>query len=63
MGEKYTGVVLEEEQWKRVLNLLNEELEVWGALSSDYAQIEIIIGVIETRTGIKKKPRPEVEKP
>jgi len=61
MGEK--GVQLPEVYWRRILNLLTEELEVWEPKNADHKRIRAMIFQIESQTGIKKKPRPEVEKP
>ena len=61
MGE--IEVRLIDPYWRRILNLLNEELDVWDKESIDYSQVYDIIVRIEMQTGIRKKPRPEVEKP
>ena len=60
MGE--IEVRLIDPYWRRILNLLNEELDVWDKESIDYSQVYDIIVRIEMQTGIRKKPRPEVEK-
>jgi len=41
--------------WKLILNLLNEELDVWEKDSSTYALITVTIRTIEYQTGIRKK--------
>ena len=49
--------------WRRILNLLNEELEVWDEKSIEHDMLTDSIFLIEKQTDIRKKPRPEVEKP
>lgn len=46
---------LSEADWKRILNLLNEELDYWERESADYATYLSMISEIERQTGIKKK--------
>ena len=49
------GVFLGKMRWRRILNLLTEELEVWEPTSGDCADILATILMIETQTGIRKK--------
>jgi len=64
MGEKSFAVMLDKSEWRRILNLLTEELDVWEPSSTEYRKLIFTIWKITDSTGIQKKIRPsEVEKP
>jgi len=49
------SVQLPEGEWRRILNLLDEELGVWEAESEESIRILRTMRVIESQTGIRKK--------
>ncbi len=54
---KLLSLRLPEEDVRRILNLLTEELDVWDAGSSDHEDIVLLIAWIESETGIKKRAK------
>jgi hypothetical protein len=49
------SVQLPEGEWRRILNLLDEELGVWEAESEESIRILRTMRAIESQTGIRKK--------
>jgi hypothetical protein len=52
-------VRLEDNGWRLILNLLNEELDVWENDSTTYAFVTVTIRTIEIQTGLRKKAAPD----